>query len=53
MQRPPRHPEQPIMTGQLVFRTVLVGVLLSAGASACLSGNYYTRKCGQGPHRGG
>jgi len=32
MQRPPRHPEQPIMTGQLVFRTVLVGVLLSAGA---------------------
>jgi len=34
MRRPPRHPEQPILTGQLVFRTVLVGLLLAAGAFA-------------------
>jgi magnesium-transporting ATPase (P-type) len=34
MQRPPRPPEQPILTGQLVFRTVLVGLMLAACAFA-------------------
>jgi len=32
MRRPPRHPDQPILTGQLVFRTFWVGLLLCAGA---------------------
>jgi cation-transporting P-type ATPase F len=32
MRRPPRHPEQPILTGLLMFRTVLVGLLLAACA---------------------
>lgn len=32
MQRPPRNPDQPILTGHLVFRICLVGVLLLAGA---------------------
>ncbi len=32
MQRPPRPPGQPILTGHLIFRTVLVGVLLTASA---------------------
>ncbi|MBS3965113.1 MAG: cation-transporting P-type ATPase [Methylomonas sp.] len=32
MRRPPRHPEQPILTGLLVFRTVLVGLMLATGA---------------------
>jgi cation-transporting ATPase F len=32
MQRRPRHPEEPILTGQLLFRTVLVGLLLTAAA---------------------
>ncbi len=31
MQRPPRDPKMPIMTGDLVARTILVGVLLSLG----------------------
>ncbi len=34
MRRPPRHPEQPILTGLLMFRTVLVGLMLAAGAFA-------------------
>jgi magnesium-transporting ATPase (P-type) len=32
MQRPPRDPEQPILTGHLIFRTTLVGLLLTGGA---------------------
>ena len=32
MQRQPRNPNQPILTGHLVFRICLVGVLLLAGA---------------------
>ncbi|MGZ8186688.1 MAG: cation transporting ATPase C-terminal domain-containing protein, partial [Methylobacter sp.] len=32
MQRPPRDPEQPILTGHLIFRTILVGLLLTGGA---------------------
>jgi len=32
MQRSPRNPEQPILTRQLVFRIVLVGLMLLAGA---------------------
>ncbi len=32
MQRPPRDPEQPILTGYLIFRTILVGLLLTGGA---------------------
>jgi magnesium-transporting ATPase (P-type) len=32
MERPPRDPEQPILTGHLIFRTFLVGLLLTAGA---------------------
>ncbi len=32
MGRPPRPPEQPILTGLLVFRTVLVGLMLAAGS---------------------
>ena len=32
MQRPPRDPEQPILTGHLIFRTLLVGLLLTGGA---------------------
>lgn len=36
MQRPPRHPDQPILTGHLIFRTVLVGLLLAAGSSGLL-----------------
>lgn len=31
MQRPPRDPKLPIMTGELVWRTILVGVLLAMG----------------------
>ena len=34
MERPPRDPEQPILTGHLIFRTFLVGLLLTAGAFA-------------------
>jgi len=32
MQRSPRHPDQPILTRQLVFRSVVVGVMLTAAA---------------------
>jgi magnesium-transporting ATPase (P-type) len=32
MERRPRDPEQPILTGHLIFRTLLVGLLLTAGA---------------------
>jgi magnesium-transporting ATPase (P-type) len=32
MQRPPRDPEQAILSGHLIFRTVLVGLLLTGGA---------------------
>jgi len=32
MERRPRDPEQPILTGYLIFRTFLVGLLLTAGA---------------------
>jgi len=32
MERRPRDPEQPILTGHLIFRTFLVGLLLTAGA---------------------
>ena len=32
MQRKPRNPQQPILTGHLIFRVCLVGVLLLAGA---------------------
>ncbi|WP_097990931.1 cation-transporting P-type ATPase [Methyloterricola oryzae] len=32
MLRQPRHPDQPILTGHLMFRTVFVGLLLTAGA---------------------
>lgn len=32
MRRPPRHPEQPILTRGLVFRTFWVGLLLCAGS---------------------
>ena len=32
MQRPPRSPETPILTGVLIRRIVLVGALLLAGA---------------------
>jgi Ca2+-transporting ATPase len=31
MQRPPRDPKMPIMTGELIWRTILVGVLLALG----------------------
>lgn len=34
MRLPPRHPDQPILTGLLMSRTVLVGLLLAAGAFA-------------------
>ncbi len=34
MLRAPRHPEQPILTGLLVFRSVLVGLMLAAGSFA-------------------
>jgi magnesium-transporting ATPase (P-type) len=34
MERPPREPEQPILTGHLIFRTFVVGLLLTAGAFA-------------------
>jgi len=32
MQRRPRHPDQPILTGLLLFRSLLVGILLTAAA---------------------
>ena len=32
MHRRPRHPDQPILTRQLLFRTLLVGVMLTAAA---------------------
>jgi len=32
MNRQPRHPDQPILTRQLLFRTVVVGVMLTAAA---------------------
>jgi cation-transporting ATPase F len=32
MQRPPRRPDEPILTGQLLFRTVFVGLLLTAAS---------------------
>jgi cation-transporting P-type ATPase F len=32
MQRPPRDPDQPILTSHLIFRTILVGMLLTGGA---------------------
>jgi magnesium-transporting ATPase (P-type) len=32
MQRPPRDPKQAILTGHLIFRTILVGLLLTGGA---------------------
>ncbi|RMH32493.1 MAG: cation-transporting P-type ATPase [Nitrospirae bacterium] len=32
MQRPPRDPQQPLLTGTLIFRTVMVSALLLAGA---------------------
>jgi Ca2+-transporting ATPase len=32
MLRPPRNPEMPIITGELVFRIILVGSLLMAGS---------------------
>ena len=32
MNRHPRHPDQPILTRQLLFRTVVVGVMLTAAA---------------------
>ena len=34
MRRPPRHPDQAIMTGALMFRSTVVGVLLTAAAFA-------------------
>ncbi len=32
MKRPPRHPQQPLLTKHLLYRTVLVGLLLCAAA---------------------